>query len=278
LRSYWAGLALVGVVSQGFSLGCQRKSEHDKRPPTTERLAPTERQSPTEIPELTVAPLPAGAGITIDGVLNEAAWAHAASTGNFVNVGTGAINTSDQIGGRARLLWNSRVLYLGIEITDADIRGDFEQNAVDPHLWTESTAEVMVDPDGDGDNRDYYEIQLGPQDLVFDSQFDAYNQPRKLPSGPFGHQEWSAHAKHAVVLRGTLNDASDKDIGYTIEAEIPWSSFDKAQVIPPKPGHVWRMNFYAMHNNSGVAWSPILGQGNFHKASRFGKVKWGSAR
>jgi hypothetical protein len=34
------------------------------------------------------------------------------------------------------------------------------------------------------------------------------------------------------------------------------------------------MNFYAMKNNSGVAWSPILGQGNFHKASRFGKVFW----
>jgi hypothetical protein len=29
-----------------------------------------------------------------------------------------------------------------------------------------------------------------------------------------------------------------------------------------------------MKNNSGVAWSPILGQGNFHKASRFGRVTW----
>ena len=27
------------------------------------------------------------------------------------------------------------------------------------------------------------------------------------------------------------------------------------------------MNFYAMENNGGTAWSPILGQGNFHKAS-----------
>ena len=34
------------------------------------------------------------------------------------------------------------------------------------------------------------------------------------------------------------------------------------------------MNFYAMKNNGGVAWSPILGQGNFHKASRFGRVVW----
>jgi hypothetical protein len=37
---------------------------------------------------------------------------------------------------------------------------------------------------------------------------------------------------------------------------------------------VWRINFYAMKDNGGVAWSPILGQGNFHKASRFGRVTW----
>jgi hypothetical protein len=29
-----------------------------------------------------------------------------------------------------------------------------------------------------------------------------------------------------------------------------------------------------MQANSGVAWSPILEQGNFHKASRFARVKW----
>jgi hypothetical protein len=29
-----------------------------------------------------------------------------------------------------------------------------------------------------------------------------------------------------------------------------------------------------MKQNAGVAWSPILGQRNFHKASRFGKVTW----
>jgi hypothetical protein len=34
------------------------------------------------------------------------------------------------------------------------------------------------------------------------------------------------------------------------------------------------MNFYAMKNNGGTAWSPILGQGNFHRATRFGRVRW----
>ena len=68
--------------------------------------------------------------------------------------------------------------------------------------------------------------------------------------------------------------AGDKDQGYTVEAAIPWAAFAKAANHPPKSGDVWRMNFYAMKNNGGVAWSPILGQGNFHKASRFGRVTW----
>ena len=67
------------------------------------------------------------------------------------------------------------------------------------------------------------------------------------------------------------------DEGYVVEMAIPWASFQKAKRTPPKPEDIWRMNFYAMQDNRGVAWSPILGQGNFHKASRFGHVRFVSA-
>ncbi|HEY4157553.1 MAG TPA: carbohydrate-binding family 9-like protein, partial [Polyangiaceae bacterium] len=136
------------------------------------------------------------------------------------------------------------------------------------------TVEIMIDPDGDGDNKDYYEIQINPQNLIFDSQFDDYNQPKVDPDGPFGHQEWSVNAKSAVVVDGTIDKSTDKDQGYTVEALLPWKSFSKAHQTPPELGATWRLNFYAMKNNGGVAWSPILGQGNFHRASRFGRVLW----
>jgi hypothetical protein len=130
----------------------------------------------------------------------------------------------------------------------------------------------MIDPDGDGDNKDYYEIQVNPQNLVFDSQFDDYNKPTGGKEGPFGHQDWSAKLESAVSLDGTLDKAGDEDKGYTVEIRIPFKSLTKAKATPPELGQTWRMNMYAMQNNGGVAWSPILGQGNFHKASRFGKV------
>jgi len=80
--------------------------------------------------------------------------------------------------------------------------------------------------------------------------------------------------KSAVTLDGTLDKSDDEDRGYTVEAFIPWKSFSKAKKLPPELGSTWRMNFYAMKNNGGVAWSPILGQGNFHRAPRFGRVEW----
>ena len=270
--------SLVLAVLAAFAMcgiqGCKRDRADEQLAEANAQRALAQRHNPAALPEMRVTQVPPGARISVDGKLDEPVWANAASTGELVNVGTGAKNTSKELGGSVRLLWTMSALYLGIEIRDSDIRGDFEKGAVDPHLWTESTAEVMIDPDGEGDNNDYYEIQIGPQDLVFDSRFDKYNQPRVLPNGPFGHEEWSAQAKHAVALRGTLNDSSDKDLGYTLEAEIPWVVFDKAKTVPPKFGDTWRMNFYAMRSNGGVAWSPILGEGNFHKASRFGRVLW----
>ena len=107
----------------------------------------------------------------------------------------------------------------------------------------------MLDPDGDGDNKDYYEIQINPQNLVFDSQFDDYNQPKNEPDGPFGHQEWTAKLKSAVSVKGTLDKPGDKDQGYVVEALMPWKAFEKAKKLPPEPGGTWRMNFYAMQNN-----------------------------
>ena len=211
--------------------------------------------------------------LVIDGKLDEPSWTHAAATGSLVNVGTGEAPSGSELGANVKLLYDEQALYVGFAVFDDDLRGGFDPTLPDPHLWLKDTVEVMVDPDGDGDNRDYYEVQVGPQNLVFDSAFDSYNHPHVEPDGPFGHQEWSANLKSAVALHGTLDDAVEDD-GYVVEMAIPWASFQKAKRTPPKPQDMWRMNFYAMQNNGGVAWSPILGQGNFHKAARFGRVRF----
>lgn len=229
------------------------------------------------VPTLEVPRLRAGSTILLDGVLDEDAWKKAARTDAFVSPSTGAIAEGSPVQGSARLFYDERSLYVAFEVADRDVTGGFDERARDPHLWTRDTVEVMIDPDGDGDNRDYYEIQIGPQNLVFDSRFDDYNSPRGGPDGPFGHQHWSSNVRSAVLVAGTIDDPSDVDGGYVVEARLPFSAFEAATHTPPRVGDRWRVNLYAMQDNGGVAWSPILGEGNFHKASRFGRVIWSDA-
>jgi hypothetical protein len=228
----------------------------------------------SSVPEL-VAPKRDGAAITLDGKLDEPEWASAAATGAFVVPGTGEADAEAALQGSARVFWTDEHLYLGFAVSDDDLRGGFPAGQRDARLWTRDCVEIMIDPDGDGDNRDYYELQLSPQNLVFDSRFDDYNQPRGGDAGPFGHEDWNADVESAVALDGTLDAPGDEDRGYMVEARVALASFAAAKRTPPAPGDVWRMNFYAIEGNAGLSWSPILGQGNFHRASRFGRVVFG---
>ncbi len=247
---------------------------------------PAVKRGATDVPELRAVKLSPGEKITIDGKGDEKAWQSAASTGAFVDVSTGRPNTSFPVNGTARVLWDEEHVFFLIEVQDPDVIGYFTSKTEQPSdwtatgqpmTWTRHTSEIMIDPDGDGDNVNYYEIQINPQNKIFKSQFDGYNQPKVEPLGPFGHEDWEPKIKSAVVVKGTMDKSGDKDEGYVVEAEIPWKAFSKgAKELPPRSGSSWRVNFYAMANNGGTAWSPILGKGNFHKASRFGRIVWAS--
>jgi hypothetical protein len=236
----------------------------------------------TATPELRPTKLGANDKVTVDGKADEAFWAGAASTGPFVDVGSGAEAPEAPARGTARFAFDDQKLYVFFNVSSAQVRGGFDKAknpgwftaTGQPKLWTRDTVELMIDPDGDGDNRNYFEIQVNPENKIFKSRFDEYNAPKGGDNGPFGHEDWDAKIESAVVVHGTLAKDDDKDEGYDVEIAIPWASFVGSENAPPKPGTSWRLNAYAMKDNGGTAWSPILGQGNFHKASRFGTLRF----
>jgi hypothetical protein len=209
--------------------------------------------------------------ITIDGKLDEAAWQSATALGPFVDPGSGN-EISSPVEGFARALWDESKLYFGFIVRDRSPFSPFGRDEVDPHIWEKSSAvEIMIQPGDPGDNRDYYELQVDIQGAVFDTHWDDYNVPQggAGDAKTFGHMNWSSKMERAVFVQ---NDAF-----YSVEVAIPWTSFVAGRsAIPPKPNDVWRLDLYSFRDNQSksLAWSPIRGQGNFHKSARWGRIKF----
>ena len=198
----------------------------------------------------------------LDGSLLDPAWRAAPGTSTFVETREGG---PGQFEASAKLLWDKRYLYVGVEVNDDLLRASDTKR--DAHLWEQDCVELMIDPDGDG--RGYFEIQVSPRGVVFDTRYDA----RRVPK-PFGHVGWDSGARVGVSARGTLDDR-EADAGYTVEIAIPWQAFslEGQSSTAPAIGDEWRANLYVMdlgrEQQRATAWSP-LGIGDFHVPKRFG--------
>ncbi len=228
---------------------------------------PGERPTP-----LLCAPRLEADSIRVDGRLDEPAWQHAGATGAFVGPGDGKPSASP-VNASARLAWDESNLYLGLVVEDRDPSSPYSRGEIDPHIWERASGvEVMLQPGNPGDNRDYYELQIDVNGAIWDTHFDDYNTPIvQAPGGQrFGHQEWIARVQRAVAV--------DRPAGrYSVEIAWPWASLLRARSpVPPREGDTWRINLYTFRDGQrdAMSWSPILGQGNFHRSSRWGRVRF----
>jgi hypothetical protein len=112
---------------------------------------------------------------------------------------------------RARVVWDAQAFYVGFDADDADINARFEQRD-DPTCFEMNARGVLYD-------------------------YLNYNS-RTL------FKRWDATGvKIGVSLRGTMNNQSDTDKGWSLEAAIPWANFEELSRRPPVAGTVWKANF-----------------------------------
>ncbi|HEY3358981.1 MAG TPA: carbohydrate-binding family 9-like protein [Polyangia bacterium] len=260
-----APLALAVLTAAGAA-ACRRAPDHAP--------IPVRDRGDGVLPELQVARVAPGA-IRVDGVLDEAVWRGAGNgTLALVHPRSGQPESRSRVQGAAWLAYDDQFLYVAARIDDPAPQAPFPAGAVDPHVWARSSGvELMLQPGDPGDNRDYFEIQLDTGGALWTTRFDDYNRPitRDAAGRParFGHEDWDPPIRHGQrVHRGW----------YALELALPWSAVAPARgPVPPRPGDVWRANVYSFRDGQrdALAWSPLLGRGNFHYAPRFGRLVFG---
>jgi hypothetical protein len=196
----------------------------------------------------------------MDGTLNDPVWQKAAAAelvGSFDGRKTSLRTT-------VRLLWDDQNLYVGFDSEDPDVWGTLMKH--DDAIYNEECVEVFLDANADG--RTYNELQVSPNNVTFDAAFITRRSDLATAMA------WESGMKTAVKVRGTLNDASDKDDGWTAEMQIPIASLYEVPNVPPKVGDRWRFNAYRLEHLGrrdieGSAFSPLF-VGDFHYLPKFG--------
>jgi hypothetical protein len=207
----------------------------------------------------------AGGTIAIDGSLNEDDWKEAPSVGAFQFPwwSEGKKEQTD-----ARLLWDDTHLYVAFRCDDAHVWGEHSKR--DSPVYRDDCVEVFTAPNPERPN-DYFNIEMNVKSAFLDQHH---------PDGPGAKvkENWNArNVQIAVTVDGTLNDDSDTDRGWILEASIPFANFSKvAKNAPPKAGDVWHLNLNRLGgktNSQYSQWSSSRTERpNFHAPKGFGRV------
>ena len=198
---------------------------------------------------------------------------------------------------RIKMLWDDDYLYILADMDEKHLWATLTEH--DSVIYRDPDFEVFIDPDGDGLN--YIELEINALNTTWDLFIP---RPYRFDDPHILHDWEIPGLKHAVNLRGTLNDSSDTDNGWSVELAIPWSSITGHATQPrtgkaPEPGTEMRFNFsrvnwqvrpvdggYEKLNTpeSNHVWAPT-GKVNIHLPEHWGRVifskqpswKWVSA-
>ncbi|MBI4622111.1 MAG: carbohydrate-binding family 9-like protein [Verrucomicrobia bacterium] len=216
-------------------------------------------------PEYTI--LRAGTPIKIDGKLDEAAWFAAPDVGDF-HFTWWKEGKKEQT--RAKLLWDDDNLYVGVICEDAHISAKHTER--DGKIPEDDCFEVMITPNLETPNI-YFNIEFNLLGGILDN-FRPHG-----PSKPRAPKWDAAGVQIAGTYVGTLNNDSDTDRYWIVEAAIPFKNFaEVAKQAHPRPGTGWNLNLNrhgGKTNAQASQWSPAdasTGNRTFHTPDRFGRV------
>ncbi len=212
--------------------------------------------------------------IHIDGRLDDAAWKAAPWTTDFVDI-EGDARPKPRFRTRAKMLWDSKYLYIAAEMEEPDVHGTLTEH--DSVIFHDNDFEVFLKPLPDTLN--YYEYEIN----ALNTDWDLY-LPKPYRIGGKAENSWEMEGhRNAVAVQGTLNKSDDVDRGWTLEIAYPLRSFQSRQDVPqPIDGTSWRINFSRVEWKAGQphednwVWSP-QGMINMHVPEQWGFLRFHKA-
>ncbi|HEY2412880.1 MAG TPA: PQQ-dependent sugar dehydrogenase [Pirellulaceae bacterium] len=206
--------------------------------------------------------------ITIDGKADEPAWQQAELIDNFGLPWLGENARAAKTATKAKLLWDRDNLYFFAELEDHDLFADLLQH--DDRTWLNDVFELFFRPDDA--KPPYYEFQVNAAGTMLDIYFE-----RKGVAFDQAKADGEFHWQAKVVRRGTLDNRTDRDEGWSVEGRIPWSDFARTGGRPAN-GDVWRFALcrydYTLNEKPETSTAAPLSQPSFHLLEDYANLKF----
>lgn len=197
----------------------------------------------------------------LDGNLNKFPWTECEWSDDFVDI-EGDKRPTPRHRTRMKMFWAEDGLYIGAEMEEPHLWATLTEH--DSVIFHDNDFEVFLDPDNDG--LAYAELELNALNTTWDLLLiRPYRQQGRGVDG------WEIQGlRTAVELRGTINDPSDTDEGWSVEIHLPWHALWEISKgdVPPNPGDKWKINF------SRVQWDLKIEDGNYVKPAGQKEDNW----
>lgn len=172
-----------------------------------------------------------------------------------------------------RAAWCDSGLYLRYECEDKFISAEARQT--NDYVWMDSCVEFFVAPNP-AKPLNYYNFEMNCAGTVLMGTHCDWGEGYRDRSQETG-------ITVATTVPGPLKQESAEDDGWSLVAWIPWAHFERDAVnLPPRPGDVWRANFYRIGGRSEkqcATWSPINHpRPQFHLPQFFGEIVFAGGR
>ena len=175
------------------------------------RRPPAPPRAPA-VPVHALLPVPRAQGpVRFDGHLDEAAWQHAARSGPFKDLRSGALAVPHS---EARLMHDGKRLILGLYAADEDIEA--HATAADGPVWTDDAFSLRIRKRSGGPT---FLIDISAAGIATDARLDADGSV---------HEDWSSGAEIGVDRDGSVNQPQDDDEEWVVECALPLAALGAA--------------------------------------------------